>query len=130
MNGTQVSSALALIGLFRAQAVFDAALVAGAMSVDAALGSDVPFDPRLNAVRGQPAQIRVAARLFALLAGSAVRASHREECDRVQDPYSLRCQPQVMGAASSCWTAPRRCSSARRTASPTIPSCSPPSRPR
>jgi histidine ammonia-lyase len=98
LNGTQVSSALALIGLFRAQAVFEAALVAGAMSVDAALGSDVPFEPRLNAVRGQPGQIRVAKRLFALLAGSEIRASHREECERVQDPYSLRCQPQVMGA--------------------------------
>jgi histidine ammonia-lyase len=98
LNGTQVSTALALIGLFRAQAVFDAALLAGAMSVDAALGSDVPFDPRLNAVRGQVAQIRVAKRLFALLAGSEIRASHREECERVQDPYSLRCQPQVMGA--------------------------------
>jgi histidine ammonia-lyase len=98
LNGTQVSSALALLGLFRTQAVFDAALLAGAMSVDAALGSDVPFDPRLNAVRGQPAQIRVAERLFALLAGSEIRASHREECERVQDPYSLRCQPQVMGA--------------------------------
>ena len=98
LNGTQVSTALALVGLFRAQAVFDAALVAGAMSVDAALGSDVPFDPRLNAVRGQPAQIRVAERLHALLAGSAIRASHLVECERVQDPYSLRCQPQVMGA--------------------------------
>ena len=98
LNGTQVSSALALLGLFRTQAVFDAALVAGAMSVDAALGSDVPFDRRLNAVRGQPAQARVAERLFALLAGSAIRASHREGCERVQDPYSLRCQPQVMGA--------------------------------
>src|SRR5918994_1238664 len=89
---------LALIGLFRALAVFDAALIAGAMSVDAALGSDVPFDPRLNAVRGQIAQIRVAERLHALLAGSAIRASHLVECERVQDPYSLRCQPQVMGA--------------------------------
>jgi histidine ammonia-lyase len=98
LNGTQVSTALALLGLFRAQAVFDAALVAGAMSVDAALGSDVPFDPRLNAVRGQPAQIRVAKRLHVLLAGSAIRASHLVECERVQDPYSLRCQPQVMGA--------------------------------
>jgi histidine ammonia-lyase len=98
LNGTQVSTALALIGLFRAQAMFDAALVAGAMSVDAALGSDVPFDPRLNAVRGQVAQIRVAKRLHALLAGSAIRASHLVECERVQDPYSLRCQPQVMGA--------------------------------
>jgi histidine ammonia-lyase len=98
LNGTQVSTALALVGLFRAQAVFEAALVAGAMSVDAALGSDVPFDPRLNAVRGQVGQIRVAKRLFALLAGSEIRASHREACERVQDPYSLRCQPQVMGA--------------------------------
>jgi histidine ammonia-lyase len=98
LNGTQVSTALALLGLFRTQAVFDAALVAGAMSVDAALGSDVPFDPRLNAVRGQPGQIRVAERLLALLAGSEIRASHREDCERVQDPYSLRCQPQVMGA--------------------------------
>jgi histidine ammonia-lyase len=98
LNGTQVSTALALVGLFRAQAVFDAALVAGAMSVDAALGSDVPFDPRLNAVRGQPAQMRVAERLHALLAGSQIRASHLVECERVQDPYSLRCQPQVMGA--------------------------------
>jgi histidine ammonia-lyase len=98
LNGTQVSTALALIGLFRAQAVFDAALVAGAMSVDAALGSDVPFDPRLNAVRGQPAQSRVAERLYGLLAGSAIRASHLVGCERVQDPYSVRCQPQVMGA--------------------------------
>jgi histidine ammonia-lyase len=98
LNGTQVSTALALVALFRAQAVFDAALVAGAMSVDAALGSDVPFDPRLNAVRGQVAQIRVAERLHALLAGSQIRASHLVECERVQDPYSLRCQPQVMGA--------------------------------
>jgi histidine ammonia-lyase len=98
LNGTQVSTALALLGLFRTQAVFDAALVAGAMSVDAALGSDVPFDPRLNAVRGQVTQIRVAERLHRLLVGSAIRASHLVECERVQDPYSLRCQPQVMGA--------------------------------
>jgi histidine ammonia-lyase len=98
LNGTQVSTALALIGLFRTQAIFEAALVAGAMSVDAALGSDVPFDRRLNAVRRQPAQIKVAERLLALLGGSEIRASHREQCDRVQDPYSLRCQPQVMGA--------------------------------
>lgn len=98
LNGTQVSTALALIGLFRAQAVFQAALLAGAMSTDATLGSDVPFDPRLNAVRNQAGQIRVAKRLFALLGGSEIRASHREQCDRVQDPYSVRCQPQVMGA--------------------------------
>ncbi len=96
LNGTQVSTALALVALFGARRVFEAALVAGAMSVDAALGSDVPFDARLNALREQPGQTVVAARLSELLAGSEIRASHLE-CDRVQDPYSLRCQPQVMG---------------------------------
>ena len=98
LNGTQVSTALALEGLFSALDVFAAALTAGAMSVDAALGSDVPFDPRIQAVRGQPGQIRVAEVLRKLLAGSEIRSSHLT-CDRVQDPYSLRCQPQVMGAA-------------------------------
>jgi histidine ammonia-lyase len=98
LNGTQVSTALALEGLFAALDVFAAALAAGAMSVDAALGSDAPFDARIQALRGQPGQIRVAEVLRGLLADSEIRASHLE-CDRVQDPYSLRCQPQVMGAA-------------------------------
>jgi histidine ammonia-lyase len=98
LNGTQVSTALALEGLFSALDVLAAALAAGAMSVDAALGSDAPFDARIQALRGQPGQERVAAVLRDLLAGSAIRASHLA-CDRVQDPYSLRCQPQVMGAA-------------------------------
>ncbi len=97
LNGTQVSTALALDGLFAGLDGFAAALVAGAMSVDAALGSDVPFDLRINAVRGQPGQIGVAAAMRALLADSGIRSSHLD-CDRVQDPYSLRCQPQVMGA--------------------------------
>ncbi|MGQ0663149.1 MAG: histidine ammonia-lyase [Pseudomonadota bacterium] len=97
LNGTQVSSALALVGLFAAEDAFAAALVAGALSVDAALGSDTPFDPRIQAVRGQSGQIAVARALVRLLAGSAIRASHLA-CERVQDPYSLRCQPQVMGA--------------------------------
>jgi histidine ammonia-lyase len=97
INGTQVSTALALAGLFATRAVLDAALVAGAMSVDAARGSDTPFDPRLVAVRNQPSQMRVAERLTALLATSEIRASHRDGDERVQDPYSLRCQPQVMG---------------------------------
>jgi histidine ammonia-lyase len=105
LNGTQVSTALALTGWFRTMAVLEAALVAGALSVDAALGSDVPFDPRLNQVRGQPGQIRVAQRLRELLAGSAIRASHLVDCERVQDPYSLRCQPQVMGACLDLLTA-------------------------
>ena len=98
LNGTQVSTALALVGLFKALDVFAAALVAGAMSVDAALGTDVPFDPRIQDARGHPGQIAVAAAFRRLLSGSEIRESHLD-CDRVQDPYSLRCQPQVMGAA-------------------------------
>jgi histidine ammonia-lyase len=86
-----------LKGLVLARRVFEAALVAGAMSVDAALGSDTPFDARIHAARGQPGQIAVASALRALLDGSAIRHSH-DDCNRVQDPYSLRCQPQVMGA--------------------------------
>ncbi|MGH8720909.1 MAG: histidine ammonia-lyase, partial [Burkholderiales bacterium] len=98
LNGTQVSSALALLGLFAIEDLFAAAIVAGALSTDAAMGSDTPFDPRIHALRGQPGQIDTAARLRELLAGSAIRASHVQGDDRVQDPYSLRCQPQVMGA--------------------------------
>jgi histidine ammonia-lyase len=98
LNGTQVSTAIAVAGLAAASRVFRAALVAGALSVDAAKGSDGPFDPRIHALRGQPGQVEVAAALRALLAGSAIRESHRRGDDRVQDPYSLRCQPQVMGA--------------------------------
>jgi len=97
LNGTQVSTALALAGLFAIEDVFAAALVAGALTVDALKGSDAPFDARIHVLRRQPGQIRVARRLRALLAGSRVRASHLD-CTRVQDPYSLRCQPQVMGA--------------------------------
>ena len=98
LNGTQVSTALALDGLFAGLDVFAAAVMAGAMSVDAAAGSDTPFDPRIHELRGQPGQRAVAQALDGLLADSGIRASH-VECDRVQDPYSLRCQPQVMGAA-------------------------------
>src|SRR5882757_1113030 len=98
LNGTQVSTALALRGLFAAEDLFAAAVVAGALAVDAARGSDAPFDPRIHAVRGQPGQIDVAAQYRKLLSGSAIRRSHLVNDDRVQDPYSLRCQPQVMGA--------------------------------
>ena len=97
LNGTQVSTALAAEGLQGGIDCFAAALVAGTMSVDAALGSDTPFDPRISAIRGQPGQIAVAKVYRDLLEGSEIRHSH-ENCDRVQDPYSLRCQPQVMGA--------------------------------
>jgi histidine ammonia-lyase len=98
LNGTQVSTALAATGLFAADDLLRAGLIAGAMSTDAALGSDAPFDPRIHAVRGQLGQIDAARALKLLMEGSALRASHID-CDRVQDPYSLRCQPQVMGAA-------------------------------
>ena len=97
LNGTQVSTALAIRGWWQARRLLDTALVAGAMSVDAALGSDVPFDSRIHAVRRQPGQGEVAGILVSLLRGSGIRASH-VDCERVQDPYSLRCQPQVMGA--------------------------------
>jgi histidine ammonia-lyase len=98
INGTQASTAIALDALFMAERVFGAALGAGALSVDALKGSIKPFDPRISAVRGQPGQIRVAAEIRDLLDGSEILASHGR-CGRVQDPYSFRCQPQVMGAS-------------------------------
>jgi len=97
LNGTQVSNALALDALFRAENAFAAALVTGALSVDALRGSTAPFDARIHAARRQPGQMAVAAKLLELLKGSEVLASH-ENCGTVQDPYSFRCQPQVMGA--------------------------------
>ena len=98
LNGTQVSTALALAGLFTVQSLLRTALVAGALSTEGAKGSDTPFDPRIHLLRNQPGQIRVAAALRQLMAGSALRESHRLDDPRVQDPYSLRCQPQVAGA--------------------------------
>ena len=98
LNGTQVSTALALAGLFEAERAFHAALVTGALATDSAKGSDGPFDPRIHALRGHRGQIDVALALRTLMAGSAIRASHRTGHDRIQDPYCLRCQPQVMGA--------------------------------
>jgi histidine ammonia-lyase len=98
INGTQTSTALALHALFAFEPVLESALVVGALTVDAARGSDGPFDPRIHALRGQPGQIDVARYYRALLAGSAIRKSHEEGDDRVQDPYCLRCQPQVVGA--------------------------------
>ena len=98
INGTQVSNALALHGLFMAERLLEAAMVSGALALDAAKGSDAPFDARVHQVRGQPGQIAAAAIYRELMAGSVIRASHREGDARVQDPYSLRCQPQVVGA--------------------------------
>ena len=99
LNGTQFSTAYALAGLFEAERLFQSALVTGALATDAARGSDTPFDPRIQALRGHRGQIEAAAALRALMAGSAIRQSHLVGDFRVQDPYCLRCQPQVMGAA-------------------------------
>ena len=98
INGTQASTAIALDALFTGERVFAAAIAAGALSVDALKGSVKPFDPRISELRGQPGQIRVAAAIRELLDGSEIVASHAR-CGKVQDPYSFRCQPQVMGAA-------------------------------
>ncbi|MDH4480454.1 MAG: histidine ammonia-lyase [Rhodoferax sp.] len=98
INGTQTSTALALHALLVFEPVLEAALVIGALTIDAARGSDGPFDPRIHQLRGQPGQIDVAQVYRALLLGSEIRNSHLHGDDRVQDPYCLRCQPQVVGA--------------------------------
>ena len=99
LNGTQLSTAYALAALFDIEILFQTALITGALSTEAAKGSDTPFDPRIHAVRRHRGQCEVAAALRSLMAGSAIRASHLVADPRVQDPYCLRCQPQVMGAA-------------------------------
>ncbi len=99
LNGTQFSTANALAGLFEAEVLFQSALVTGALSTEAAKGSDTPFDPRIHVLRRHAGQIETAAALRSLMASSGIRASHLKEDERVQDPYCLRCQPQVMGAA-------------------------------
>ena len=98
LNGTQFSTANALVGLFKAETLFGSALATGALSIDGARGSDTPFDARIHALRRHAGQIEVAAALRTLLMGSAIRASHLTGDERIQDPYCLRCQPQVMGA--------------------------------
>ncbi len=97
LNGTQVSTALALSAVFRAEHLLAASIASGAMAADAIKGSDTPFDPRIQELRRHPGQIAVAGLLRELMQGSEIRASHLE-CSRVQDPYSIRCQPQVAGA--------------------------------
>ena len=98
INGTQASTAIALDALFCGERVFAAAIAAGALSVDALKGSSKPFDPRISELRGQPGQMRVAEAIRGLLEGSEIISSHAR-CGKVQDPYSFRCQPQVMGAS-------------------------------
>lgn len=107
LNGTQVSNALALHAFIRLENIFASFLVAGALSTDAIKGSDTPFDARIHLARGQRGQIAVADVLRRLMAESVIRQSH-EGCDRVQDPYSFRCQPQVMGAALDMMTSALR----------------------
>jgi histidine ammonia-lyase len=99
LNGTQVSTALALDGLFALERCFAAAMVTGALSTDAIMGSDTPFHEAVHRLRRQPGQIMVASALRDLMADSVIRRSHLADDPRVQDPYSIRCQPQVMGAA-------------------------------
>jgi len=107
INGTQVSTALLLSALFKLDGVLRAALIAGALSVDAAKASDIPFDSRIHNMRGQRGQLAVARTLVLLLEKSEIRKSH-QDCERVQDPYSLRCQPQVIGACLDiAWQAAR-----------------------
>ena len=98
LNGTQFSTAYALAALFEVANLFGAALVTGVLSTEAAKGSDAPFDPRVHALSRHRGQADCAAALRALMQNSAIRKSHRVGDDRVQDPYCLRCQPQVMGA--------------------------------
>ncbi|MBU2959307.1 histidine ammonia-lyase [Citreicella sp. C3M06] len=98
INGTQVSTALALAGLFRAERALQGSIVTGALSTDAAMGSTAPFAEEIHTLRGHRGQIEVAATLRNLLAQSEIRASHADNDERVQDPYCLRCHPQVSGA--------------------------------
>src|SRR3990167_6125202 len=100
LNGTQVSTALALLGLLSIQKIFTTAIIAGALSVDASRSSEKPFDERIQLIRGHDTQTKVAALLRDLLHGSEILQSH-QNCNKVQDPYSIRCQPQVMGACLS-----------------------------
>jgi histidine ammonia-lyase len=99
LNGTQFSTAYALAALFEIEILFQSALITGALSTDAARGSDAPFDHRIHLLRRHRGQIETADALRDLMHGSAIRASHLVGDERVQDPYCLRCQPQVMGAA-------------------------------
>ncbi|MEM7073918.1 MAG: histidine ammonia-lyase [Pseudomonadota bacterium] len=99
INGTQFSTACALAGLFETQRLLRAAALTAALTTDAIMGSTQPLQPAIHALRGQPGQIAVAAAMRDLMAGSEIRESHREGDTRVQDPYCIRCQPQVLGAA-------------------------------
>ena len=104
INGTQVSTALALGALFDAWSCLQASIVTGALSTDAIMGSTAPFRPEVQALRGHAGQIAVAQSLSELLSGSQIREAHRHDDERVQDPYCVRCQPQVLGACADLLT--------------------------
>ncbi|MYF03033.1 MAG: histidine ammonia-lyase [Gammaproteobacteria bacterium] len=97
LNGTQVSTALCLTALFRFENVLSATILAGVMSTDAVQGSDTPFDSRIHEIRGHSSQLEASKLLTEMMRGSEIRAAHLD-CNRVQDPYSIRCQPQILGA--------------------------------
>ena len=99
INGTQFSTACALTAYFDAERLLRASVVTAALTTDAIMGSTQPLQPAIHALRGQPGQIAVAAAMRDLMAGSVIRESHRDGDSRVQDPYCIRCQPQVAGAA-------------------------------
>lgn len=99
INGTQFSTAHALAGLFEAQHAANISLISSALSIDAAMASTAPLTEEIHTLRGHPGQIAAAAVMRSLLEGSKIRDSHREDDTRVQDPYCMRCQPQVTGAA-------------------------------
>jgi histidine ammonia-lyase len=98
LNGTQVSTALAIAGWQRAKRLLESTAAIGALTVEALAGSHTPFDARIHAARGQAGQRKMAAAILSLLGESAIHSSHAD-CDRVQDPYAVRCLPQVAGAA-------------------------------
>lgn len=99
INGTQFSTACALAGLFDAWRMASNSIVTSAMSTDAIMGSTAPLTPQIHQLRGHRGQIDVAEAMANLMQGSAIRESHRDGDSRVQDPYCIRCQPQVTGAA-------------------------------
>ncbi len=107
INGTQATTGIGVLSLLAAERALEAAEVAGAMSLDALLGTPEPFREEIQNARPHPGQKRSAARLRGLLAGSEIRESHREGDPRMQDAYSLRCMPQVHGAAREALGNPR-----------------------
>ncbi len=121
INGTQFSTAFALAGLFGAWAAAQSALVTSALTTDAIMGSTAPLQPEIHTLRGHRGQIEAATALRALLAGSVIRESHRDGDSRVQDPYCIRCQPQVVGPRWMCCARPPARLRSRPMLPPTTP---------